>query len=235
MKSILRCLIVVSVCAMATVGLAAPSLQLSIDKIEFGTMPEGPPAQKQVTLTNNGDVPITIDNVSTSCACTNTKLGKNELAPGESTELEITYTTYKFIGKFEKYIWIQTKEVPDKYTITMVGDVTPMPMGVLEVNPRKVSVGDVKVGVDSPAVIAVKNVGDAPMHIVKVESSKSKTVFFDSANAEQISIAPGETREIPITVKPTKPGRYMDYVMIYSDARNVTEQGYKIVVAATGV
>ncbi len=235
MKTFIQFIIAISALALATAGFAAPSLKLSTEKIEFGTMPEGPPAQKVVTLTNDGDAPISIDNVSTSCACTNTKYAKSTLAPGESVDLEITYTTFKFIGKFEKYIWIQTKEVPEKYTITMTGDVTPMPMGVLEVQPRKVTVGDAKVGETTAAVIPVKNTGDATMHILKVESSKTNTVFFDSEKSEKIAIDPGQTKDVSITVTPAKAGRYMDYVMIYSDARNVTEKGYKVVVSAKGI
>ena len=235
MKNFLTITMMVAILAFATVGWTAPELQSSLEKIEFGTMPEGPPAQTVVTLTNVGDAPLTLTNVSTSCACTNTKYAKSELAPGESVELEITYTTFKFIGKFEKFIWVETKEIPEKYTITMVGDVTPMPMGVLEVKPRKVNVGDAKVGVATSASVTIKNVGDATMNIFKVASTKSKEVFYDSEKSEKIAIAPGETKAIPINVTPTKAGRYLDYVQIYSDARNVTEKGYKVVVAAKGI
>ncbi len=37
----------------------------------------------------------------------------------------------------------------------------------------------------------------------------------------------------PIEIVAKKPGRYLDYVMIYSNARNVTNKGYKVVVVAT--
>ncbi|OPX41807.1 MAG: hypothetical protein B1H13_00085 [Desulfobacteraceae bacterium 4484_190.3] len=105
-------------------------------------------------------------------------------------------------------------------------------MGVIEVKPRKVSAGEIKVGSPVKLTIKVKNTGDADMDITKVVSKKHGTVYFDAATAGKMVIRPNETKIIPVEIVAKKPGRYLDYVMIHSNARNVTDKGYKVVVVA---
>ena len=56
--------------AMILCSLALPAfaggLGLSTAAIDFGTLLEGPAAQKNVTLSNTGNEPVTITNVTTS-------------------------------------------------------------------------------------------------------------------------------------------------------------------------
>ena len=108
-------------------------------------------------------------------------------------------------------------------------------MGVLTVTPRKVSAGEIKVGVAHALEIAVKNTGDADMDVARIVSKKHKTVYFDAQKGEKMIIAPGETKTFTIEVVAKKEGRYLDYVMIHSGARNVTKKGYKVVVVATAI
>jgi len=221
-------------CLIAATGsqaLAAGQLSVSQDHLTFGTLTEGVVARKDVTLSNNGDSPLTIANVSTSCSCTTTKLGKDTLAPGESTKLEIVYNTYKFPGKFEKYVYIQwSEDKNNKMTITMIGEVTPIPMGVLSVDPRKIPVGTIHVGEPKSVNIFIKNTGDAPMQVNKIVGKKSGLIFFDATNKGPLLLKPGQNVPMPITVTASTPGNYVEYIIIESNARNVTADGYKVVI-----
>lgn len=157
-------------------------------------------------------------------------LGQHELLPGQATELTIVYNTYKFPGKFEKFVTVFTDiNAQKELRIDIHGFVKAIPMGVLEVDPRKIELGEVKVGVPISGVIIVKNTGDATMELTKAVSKKYKTVYFSGS----ASIPAGETFSIPLSVTAQEPGRYLDYIMIHSDARNVTKKGYKVVVTAT--
>lgn len=46
----------------------------------------------------------------------------------------------------------------------------------------------------------------------------------------ELIIAPGAAKSLPLTVEARQKGRFMDYIMIHADGRNVTEVGYKVVV-----
>lgn len=215
-------------------ALAGGALDVSQKTLEFGSLKEGVVAKKTVTVSNSGDAPVTIANVSTSCSCTTTTLGKNTLKPGEKTSLEIVYNTYKFPGKFEKYVTLAWGDKGRQETvITMVGDVAPIPMGVLEVDPRKVEAGDMTLGKAVSLTIRIQNSGDAAMKVEKVTAQKSGAVFFDAAKSGTMTLKPGEEKTVAVSVTAVAPGNFVEYVMVFSDARNVTDKGYKVVVVGT--
>lgn len=161
-------------------------------------------------------------------------LDQREIMPGEKAELIIIYHTYKFPGKFEKYVTVFTDQgYQEKNIITITGYVEAIPMGVLDVETRKITAGEIMINEPAILVIKVKNTGDADLEIMKAEQKKQGTVFFDGTKSGNMVIHPGETREIPFKIMGKEPGQYLDYIILYSNARNVTEQGYKVVVVAT--
>lgn len=215
-------------------ALAEGALAVSQKTLAFGTLKEGVVARKTVTVKNTGNAPVVIANVSTSCSCTTTTLGRTTLGPGESTSLEIVYNTYKFPGKFEKYVNLAWGEDGREQTVvTLVGDVTPIPMGVLDVTPRKLEAGDMAVGRVVSLTLRMKNTGDATLKVDKVAAQKSGAVFFDAAKGGTLTLAPGEEKDLPVSVTAPAPGNYVEYVLVFSDARNVTDKGYKVVVVGT--
>lgn len=149
--------------------------------------------------------------------------------------MEITYNTYKFPGKFEKFVTVFTN-IPGKeqYRVDIHGFVKAIPMGVLEVKPRKITLaGNLKTNVPVPFTIAITNVGDADMEVTRIVSKKKKTVFFDSAKEGKFVISPGKTADFKTEVVSDKKGRMLDYIMIHSNARNVTSKGYKVILIGT--
>jgi hypothetical protein len=214
-------------------ALAAGALAVDQKLLALGILTEGDKAKRTVTLTNKGKAPLHIDNVSTSCSCTTTTLGKTDLKPGESTSLEIVYDTYKFPGKFEKYVTVAWAGEKSKLVVTLVGDVTPIPMGVLDVAPRKISAGDMAVGAPVKLRLVVKNTGDAAMKVEKVEAQKAGLVFFDAAKDGAASLAPGQEWSLDFNVSAATPGTYVEYLLVHSDARNVTDKGYKVVIVGS--
>jgi hypothetical protein len=108
-------------------------------------------------------------------------------------------------------------------------------MGVLTVNPRKISMGEAAVGVPSRLTVPLENTGNADLVVTKLVSKKFKTLYFDAENSGPIIIAPGRTTSVDCDVVVEKTGRYIDYILVHTNARNVTEKGYKVVVVATGI
>ena len=81
-------------------GVAAGGV-LAADTLAFdaGQVLEGQIVTHTFTLSNSGDAPLTITNVSTSCGCTTTILAKNVLASGESVPLEARFNSRGFGGQ----------------------------------------------------------------------------------------------------------------------------------------
>ena len=99
-------------------------------------------------------------------------------------------------------------------------------MGVLRMEPRKTEVGTLALGKDNEVQVVFENDGDADLTITRIVSQKSDTVYFEAEEAEGIKIAPGRNAAINLVVKPTEPGRFLDRIAIFSDARNDIGKGY---------
>jgi hypothetical protein len=212
----------------------ASSLKLSESSINFGSVKEGPPVTKKITLTNEGTEVLTISNTATSCACTTVDLSKSSLNPGESTELLITYDTYKYPGKFDKTVTIFTgTDGKEETVIHILGNVDPIPMGVIVMEPRKTVVGELLANKENTVQVIIKNTGDAPLKVSRIYSSKFKKEYFNSENSGEIEIGAGKNHKIDLAVSPPAPGRFLDVIMIYSDARNDIGKGYKGLLSGT--
>lgn len=212
----------------------ASNLKLSESSINFGDIKEGPPVEKTITLTNEGNEPVTIANTVTSCACTSVKLSNTSLKPGENAELHITYNTYKYPGKFDKTITIFTgPEGNEETVIHMLGNVEPIPMGVIAMEPRKTPVGELAVNSENRVQIVLKNEGDAPLTISRIYSPKFDSEYFNADKSGTIKIPAGQEYKVELVLNPKKTGRFLDTVLIYSDARNDIGKGYKGLLSGT--
>ncbi len=138
----------------------------------------------------------------------------------------ISYNTFKYPGKFDKTVTVSTGESKaNQQIIHIVGYVEPIPMGVMEVTPRKTSVDGLSNGKATPAKIMIKNAGDAPMIVTAIKSRKFKTTYWQGS----LKLEAGQTAPVEFLVTPNKSGRFMDIIMVYSDARNDIGKGYKAV------
>jgi hypothetical protein len=89
------------------VGPKASAQQLEFD---FGSIEEGKVATHNFILANNGGDLLKILDVHASCGCTAAKPDKNELAPGEATNIKVEFNSVNRPGKQEKYIYVKTND-----------------------------------------------------------------------------------------------------------------------------
>ncbi len=74
---------------------------------------------------NNGDTPLIIQRVSTSCGCTTPSYSREPILPGKEGTISAQYSTVRRPGTFNKTIRVYTN-VPDTvYVLTIKGNVTP--------------------------------------------------------------------------------------------------------------
>ena len=214
----------------------AANLKLSESSINFGNIKEGPPVEKTITITNQGTGAVNIANTATSCACTSVKLAKTSLEPGESTKLLITYNTYKYPGKFDKTVTVFTgTDGKEETVIHLLGNVDPIPMGVIAMEPRKTDVGILKANQGNEVQIVIKNEGDAPLTISRIYSLKYKKEYYNGGDSGGIKIAAGGENKIDLVITPRAAKGILDIIMIYSDARNDDGKGYKGILSGSAI
>ncbi len=68
-----------------------PTLALETATLPLGDVPNGRIVERDVTLTNNGDAPLVIESLTTSCGCTTATLDSMTIAPQATATLRIAF------------------------------------------------------------------------------------------------------------------------------------------------
>ncbi|MGB5849311.1 MAG: DUF1573 domain-containing protein [Ignavibacteriaceae bacterium] len=122
MKKLL--LIIVSLSSLSFAQLMGPKLVTQQDEHDFGDIKQGEKVTHVFVIINSGGDLLTIKSVKASCGCTAALPEKNELAPGESTNLNVTFNSAGRLGKQKKLIRIESDD-PDnpQVIVTIKGNV----------------------------------------------------------------------------------------------------------------
>jgi hypothetical protein len=100
-------------------------MELSERVYDFGQVWQGQPAQREFTIKNIGDAPLTIS-LRSSCGCTVATKPKSPLPPGEQDTFSITYDT-KLLGKAHKRVTLTSNDpAQPEVVINVKGEVQPL-------------------------------------------------------------------------------------------------------------
>lgn len=77
---------------------------------DFGNIVQDSIIARNFVITNGGSDVLKITKVSASCGCTAVMPAKNELMPGESTDIKVTFNSKGKSGKQNKIITIETND-----------------------------------------------------------------------------------------------------------------------------
>ena len=80
--------------------IAQPRLSSNKETHNFGQIEWKHPVNVEYTITNTGDKPLVLTNVTTSCACSVASWTKTPIAPGEKGTVSATFDA-KALGHFE--------------------------------------------------------------------------------------------------------------------------------------
>ena len=142
------------------VGLAQPKATFDKKVHEFGMVLWKHPATATFTIKNDGDKPLVISNVTTSCGCTVADWTKTPIAPGATGTVSSTFDA-KALGHFYKdigvycnaadrpiYLMIQgeVSADPKNYTLTH-----PFEIGAIRLNKDAIEFDDANKG-DKPTM-----------------------------------------------------------------------------------
>lgn len=72
---------------------------------DFGTIDRGENVETTFILTNNSNIPITLENVRTTCGCTAPYWSSGIILPRDTTHIIVQFNSKK-IGNFNKKIWV---------------------------------------------------------------------------------------------------------------------------------
>ena len=101
-----------------------PKITVTPIEYDFGDIIQGETVSHTFIITNAGWDTLKIAHVRASCGCTDASPEKNSLAPGESTNLLVSFNSKGRIGKQTKFVYIQSNDndIPEM-KLTFVGTV----------------------------------------------------------------------------------------------------------------
>ena len=164
MKQLIGILLLwMSVCLTAS---AQPKATFDKDTHDFGIVLWKNPATATFTVKNEGDKPLVITNVTTSCGCTVADWTKTPIAPGASGVVTSTFDA-KALGHFQKSVGIYCNASDRPIYLKLRGEVSadpknyvlthPYEIGAIRLNKDAVEFDDVQKG-DKPVLeIGVAN------------------------------------------------------------------------------
>ncbi len=104
------------------INLDGPIMELESTVLDYGTINKNSEPLRTLSFTNVGKEPLIIKNAKGSCGCTVPTWPKEPIMPGESSVLEVRYTTNR-LGKINKTIKITTNEGSNPHVIKVVGNI----------------------------------------------------------------------------------------------------------------
>ena len=82
---------------------------------DFGTITEGQTVTHEFVIKNKSDKILKITNVNSSCGCTASQAKKKELAPGESTTIEVAFNSSGYNGWAQQFIFVNTDDLQNPF------------------------------------------------------------------------------------------------------------------------
>jgi hypothetical protein len=186
----------------ASLALAAPQAAVDQPTFDFGTVAQGKKVDHSFTIKNSGDAPLTIGQVSTSCGCTVAEVSSRTVPPGKSSTIKASFNSTNFSGKISKTIYVHTNDPKTPvYNLTIKGNL----FELIEVNPKQLNLGEIKVGTKKETTISIENKGTQPITVISAKTAMPQV----TAKILKKKLKKGESGTISVAVTPRASDRFL--------------------------
>ena len=200
-----------------TAAAAAPEMAVDQPAFDFGAIYQGKKVEHIFTLRNSGDSPLIIKSVRPSCGCTAVSITTSVISPGKTSGIKSSFDSTNFTGVVHKTIEVTTNDFRSPTsTLTLQGTV----IEEIQINPKQLSLGKVKVNETTRASLVVTNKGNKPLKLTSFRSPLPQIV----AVADKKLLNPGESANISITIRLGSGDRLLSgYLAISTDSPDKPE------------
>lgn len=208
--------------AVGTSG--TPSVEVTAPVFDFGSAINGVPVKHVFRLKNVGTAPLIIGAVQTSCGCTAAQPTKNTVAPGEESDIAVTFDTRADKGPATRTITVFTNDPKhQQLSLTLKGDIKVQ----VEAVPSPVAFGNVKHGTEQVREVTVTDLTGGKDFKIESISNSNKDI---KATAHARSDGkPGAELEIAL-LKSMPPGPFNDIVKVSTSRAPVEVAVYGTIV-----
>lgn len=150
---------------------AQPRISSNKETHNFGQIEWKRPVTVEYTITNTGDKPLVLTNITTSCACAAASWTKTPIGPGEKGIVTASFDA-KALGRFEKSVGIYSNAQPNLVYLKFAGEVVqevkdftqthPHVIGQIRVDRTEFDFPDSHQGEQPTITMGVVNLSDRP-------------------------------------------------------------------------
>ena len=168
MKQIFTSILLWTIACLAGYGQAKATFDKTVH--DFGVVLWKHPATAKFLIKNDGDKPLVISNVTSSCGCTVVDWTQTPIAPGETGEVSSTFDA-KALGHFYREIGVYCNASFRPIYLTLQGEVSADPKNYVLTHPYEI--GPIRLNKD---VIEFDdaNKGDKPMMEILIANTSSE-------------------------------------------------------------
>jgi len=178
--------------------------KVQVDALEynFGSAEQYTTVEHSYVLTNTGTETLKIHQVKSSCGCTAAKPEKNELAPGEATEVKVTFNIGSRRGSQTKTVRVYTNSAESpELVLKLAGEVKQL----ISFDPQHLRFQNVEAGKPQTGKVLITYLGDEPLAIneISVNEPEMIKVEYDKQLTFPVTMKKDDT--ISLTVSLTLP------------------------------
>jgi len=219
-KLLLAASVLGAVLVIAAAGLASgqPKLTFKETAWDFGKVKQGEVLSHEFVFSNDGDVTLVIQKVSTSCGCTAALVSSDKIQPGKDGRIGIKFDTRGYGGPVKKLVYVDSNDSNGPHrTLEIAADIEIPPSPRIDLNPFNADVGLVVEGEDIKSNLKIMNKGELEL---KVEFNHRSAKFLSGGKpvTGPLKIAAGKEVTVEVLI-PTqsRTGTIREYVLIKSN------------------
>lgn len=173
---------------------------------DFGDIKQGESVTTSFVITNSGGDLLEIKDVRATCGCTAAKPDNNNLKPGESTKIGVTFNSKGRKGHQEKQVRVTTNDPDNKEIVLTIRCNVVLPEQTMIEGPQinfsntQHNFGKVKEGFKYEYTFSFSNSGSSVLNIKDVKSSCGCAV----ASISKKELKPGESATLKVELDTAK-------------------------------
>jgi len=157
-----------------TTSHAGPAVEIPDPLFDFGKVCQGAKVAHTFWIKSVGDDTLRITKVVSGCGCTKAPIEDSVIAPGDSTALEIFFSTKSFRGMVSKRPYLETNAGGEKVYVKIQAELLPEPDTVmpLSLSPYNLDVSQFTQRPRRKAKFLIQNKSDQDYEITLIDWSK---------------------------------------------------------------
>jgi hypothetical protein len=196
---------------------AAGSPKIKFKEIvwNFGKVKQGEVISHEFFFSNEGDDPLIIRKVATSCGCTAALASEDKILPGKEGKIGVKFDTRGYGGPVAKLVYVESndpKEPQKQLEITADVEVPPSPK--IEIDPYNFDTGLVVEGEELRAPLKIMNKGELEL---RAEFNHRTAAYYIGGKPAPVPLKIPAGKEVTVDIRiPTqnRSGVVREYVLI---------------------